>query len=202
MSRGARLLAFLLLSIVAGPVTFFAASVIVLNAVRGAFLFLINIFEVYDFSFIPNLIAGGLSVAIAWGLLVAGIWLWRKTLPIEVGRAASYQRTTQIVLLTLLAASLAIALVVGLMFTSLFASTEAMIVAQMEIGRAAWVFLLILGALYMPIGWALFVCALAGGDRADESGASGTAIQIWSLILPVGMLVLWVILQWIFGGLF
>lgn len=198
---------FVLASLVGGPIIFLAASVAVVNLIRGALLLLRAFLDFNDFTFLINAVPFVIAVAIMYGIYLGLQWLALRT----VGGSSIYDRPEgreQIYLRARIwTTSLITLLVVALLFTgivSLWLNQQppddlwSLILDRSSFELAA---LGIALAAYMPIAAATHTMATVGLEAAPSD-----AKQPWSLwigwTLPPVVLVIWLIIQGITGGLF
>jgi hypothetical protein len=193
---------FSLLVLLAGPFTYFVSTVVVFNAVRGLFLFVINIFDMYDFSFFPNLIVGAICLGAGWLLLHGGVWLWRRVLPEDPTKRADFQRASMIAALGFLVATTAFAVVVTVFLQSVMQEPAFYFDFLLGTGTGPYFLLVWSSALYMPASWAVFVLGFSALEYEEALEPRPSRLAVSCLLIPPVFLIVYVILQWINGNIF
>ena len=193
---------FSALALVAGPFVYLISTVVVLNAIRGLILLLINFFDYNDFSFLPNLIVAALSIGAVWLLLRGGVWLWCRVLPDDSTSRQNFQRTSMIAVLVTLALSIGFAVVVSIFLVAAAQDSAFFFDSVMEVGLGPYALLLWAGALYMPLSWVAFQIGYQTLDDSFSGDIGLSRLSAACVVLPPLILISYVILQWINGNIF
>lgn len=188
---------FIVGCIVGSFLVFNAATLIVVNAVRGAILVLPAIFDSQDFRFVIHFVAVAIAGGVAYGVMRGMAWLARQSFP-------AY-RVSSVALVMIVLLAVAVALHVLSLFVMNDIST--MLFSADNFGEAfdqlslTFAMTLVLGYLYQPISLATFSVALVYVDQPVQLGER-RIVGVLGLTLPVAVLVLWLVAQGFTGGLF
>ena len=221
MNRPVAAVLFILGSLVGGPVLFLAASIALVNVVRGLVLFLPAIFDLGDFRFLPHAIVAALAAGAMWLITQAMEWLGSRTVgvrgvrvmhqasdsgevsiqPEDVSIPFDRARKWLIVLVTLLIVSVVFAVVVGI-WVGRLPQNEMMLLVSQGFGDELLLVAVAMG-IYMPVALATYAMARVGLELADHvAGSTGHGFFAAAWLGSGAVLVVWLILQWATGGIF
>ena len=188
---------FILGSIVGSFIVFNAATLIVVNAVRGVLLLLPAIFDAQDFRFLFHFAAVAIAGALAYGSVRAMLWVGVRSVPPKKVHS----------LLLILVVLLLVAVALNLLTTILLRDMNTMLLtasswsAAMNELTSSFLVTFLLGYVYQPIAFATFVIALIYLETPSDAG-EGRIVGALGLLLPPGVLLFWLIAQGVSGGLF
>lgn len=224
MNRGFAAVLFILGSLLGGPLVFVAASLVVVNAVRGGVLFLQGAFDFSDFTYLPNALVAALAAAVIFGISQGLRLLAARTVGVRGRELAEGERPNTVtvgakdlvapyessrrwllVLFTLLVVTLLFSLVVGLWFARA-SNEELMRYIAAGLDHEFVVVAFALGA-YMPFVAATFAMARVAIElemsvltRGAPVGRPAFLTIAW--LLPPVVVAGWLIMQAVSGGLF
>ena len=189
-----------LISLIAGPLSFMAATFVIFNAGMWLVRWIAGALDEDDISFLPNLIAVLVAAGVIWLLVKVSLWVWRRVLPSDEERAASFDKSWMIAGLSLLSAAVIVNLALAYIVNSIANSPSYdwdTFMALTEPG-ASTTARLALSGMYMPLAWGTFIIGVSGLETQRESSRLSAAC----LIVPAVVLIAWTVLQGISGNIF
>jgi hypothetical protein len=224
VNRGVAGVLFVLGSLVGGPLVFLAASLVVVNGVRAALLFLQASFDFSDFSYLPWVAVTALAVAVIYGINQGLMFLAVRTVGVKgrelfdaqhptratagtIDLSEPYERSRRwlLVLFTVFVVAFLFSVVVGLWFGRT-SDEELMRFISAGLGNE-FVFVALALGVYMPFAVATFAMARTAMELEVtvvrvEGPLGRPAFLTVAWLLPPVVLVAWLILQGVTGGLF
>lgn len=188
---------FILGSIVGSFIVFNAATLIVVNTVRGAVLLLPAIFDSQDFRFLFHFAAVAIAGAIAYGAIWVMVWLGKRS--ISPARVHSVLLVLSVGLFAAIGLNL-LSIVFLNDMNAMLLSAPSFADAMDELTSSFWVAIL-LSYLYQPLSLATFATALVYLDGHTEGG-DGRVVAGLGLFVPPAVLLVWLVAQGVTGGLF
>ena len=208
MNRLSAGLLFVLASIIGGLVLFNAASIAVVNLVRGALLLLRAFFsDANDFSYLVHAVPFAIAVAVMYGIVRGLRWLAAKTVsgpptldaPENSSVLMLRARSWTIVLTSLLI--IAVAFNISLTIWLYQQDPDAIISGFLNGEGNRWMSLIIASGAYMPFAVAAHAMASVGLELSIAENSK--KVWLWAgWLLPPVVLIGWLISQGVTGGLF
>ena len=193
---------FVIASLIGGPILLLAASIVVVNFVRGVILLIPSLLRDGDYGYLIHVIPMAIAAAIVYGIVRGTIALARKA----VGEPKSYlerdeEHERALRWITIVNTLLVVSLVIAILMSIFLARADVFTLISGGQGPDL-IAAAVLTGLYQPLALAAFSLGFVELDLVPSGNTKGRFATGFACIAPPIILIIWLVLQGVTGGLF